>query len=265
MTYFIKIFLLFFFSAAILLEAQEATAVKEEKQETFLFSKRKFAIRHHWYWGAGAVVSDVPVMKSRFTVPFAQLLYEYNVSDPSKTFRFSMGGGLYGLNVILPVPVFQPSLYIGSENNDLMARFSAGPFYDVIIGGHAGVLFSGGVVFKNRIDVSFVIVPFGSQPVRPYPEIIGKSEEVFLDTARVGYRKDPNGKSLVIYDGKHYHPDDDRYNNNDDEYYYSQYDIDYGNGEYGGHSKSNPGDFDYIDGREYITFPYFGLMITFRH
>ncbi len=237
----------------------------DEKSERFFFTERVYAERHHWYWGAGAVVSDLPVIKARLRVPFSQFLYEYNITDPAKTYRFSLGGGLYGLNGILPVPAFQPSLYLGSENNEIMGRLSAGLFSDITVGGHSGVMFSGGVVIKNRIDLSLVIVPFGVQPVRPYSEILGSTQEEFIETSKVAYEKDPFGKPLIKYDSKNRHPNDPQYNTSDSLIYYSSYDMDYGNATYSNNTKSHPGDFDYVKGREYITFPYFGIVVTFRH
>ncbi len=235
------------------------------KKESFFFTDRVYANRHHWYWGLGAVVSQLPVIKAGFKVPFSQVLYEYNVTDPSKFYRFSLGGGLYGLNGILPVPAIQPSIYIGSENNEIMARLSSGFFSDITVGNHSAVLFSAGVIIKNRIDLSLVMVPFGIQPVRPYPEILGSLEEDFIPVEDVDYTKDPFGKNLTVYDSKHRHEDDPRFNDEDNQYYYSSYDMDYGNGKYNGNAKIHPGDFDYVKGREYISFPYFGLMLTFRH
>jgi hypothetical protein len=241
------------------------TAASTSADERFIFSKRKFAQRHHWYWGVGAVVSDIPVMESRFKVPFSQVLYEYNFGDLNSNVRFALGGGLYGLNAILPVPAFQPSLYIGSENSEVMGRFSVGAFSDIVVGGHSGVMLSAAVVIKNRLDISAVMVPFGTQPVRPYPEILGSLEEEFQEISTAPSTLDINGKPLVVYDNKRRHPKDPAYDTTGTMKYYSSYDIHYGNGEYAYKTRSNPGDFDYIKPREYIKFPYFGIMITFRH
>lgn len=245
--------------------AAEYQKPESKEEEKFIFATRKYAQRSHWYWGLGAVVSDVPVMQSRFKIPFSQVLYEYNFGDLNSNVRFSMGGGFYGLMAILPVPAIQPSLYIGSENNDVMGRFSLGGFSDFVVGGHSGVLLSAGVVIKNRIDVSIVGVPYGTQPVRPYPELLGSREEEYIPVSDVRYARDPFGNQLKRYDSNHYHQDDDKRYDGTSQQYYSSYDMDYGNASFSGDTKTNPGDFDYVTRRDYIKYPYFGLMVTFRH
>jgi hypothetical protein len=218
----------------------------------------------HWSWGLGLMTTDIPIAASRLTAFMTQIFYERNLNNTDASYRFALGGGFYGLGGLLPVPVLRPAFYFGSEKSPIMGRVTVGGFYDLLVGGHAGVSLTAGMVVRNRFDFSIILVPWGTQPVRPYQEFFGKTEEEFIDTSDVAYPFDPDDKPLPLYDRKHFRDDDPRFNANDAMLYYSSYDRDYGISGLN-NPKAFPGDFDYVKPREYISYPYFGFMLTFRY
>lgn len=132
------------------------------------------------YWGVGLgyVFNKVPVSMSTFNVFMSNLWYSHVFGDPNDQTRIAGTLGLYGFQLLLPVPRASVDFYLGKPSQTVQFKGGIGGFYDVAVGGHAGVNGEIGVVLKNRVDISFMAVPFGKDSERSYAEFMGlKSEE----------------------------------------------------------------------------------------
>ena len=132
------------------------------------------------YWGVGLgyVFNKVPVSLSTFNVFMSNLWYSHVFGDPNDNTRIAGTLGLYGFQLLLPVPRASVDFYLGKPTQTVQFKGGIGGFYDVAVGGHAGVNGEVGVVLKNRVDISFMAVPFGKDSERSYAEFMGlKSEE----------------------------------------------------------------------------------------
>jgi hypothetical protein len=136
------------------------------------------------YWGVGLgyVFNKVPVSMSTFNVFMSNLWYSHVFGDPNDQTRIAGTLGLYGFQLLLPVPRASVDFYLGKPSQTVQFKGGIGGFYDVAVGGHAGVNGELGVVLKNRVDISFMAVPFGKDSERSYAEFMGlKSEEEALE------------------------------------------------------------------------------------
>jgi hypothetical protein len=131
-----------------------------------------------WGVGLGYVFNRVPISLSTFDVFMSNLWYSHVFGDPNDQTRIAGTLGLYGFQLLLPVPRMSMDFYVGKPTQDIQFKGGIGGFYDVAVGGHAGVNGELGVVIKNRVDVSFMAVPFGVDSKRSYAEFMGiKSQE----------------------------------------------------------------------------------------
>jgi len=62
---------------------------------------------------------------------------------------------------------------LGRPGSDIKAKLGVGGFYDLWVGGHAGLIIKPGVVFADRFETTFLIVPTGSDSERSYGEALG--------------------------------------------------------------------------------------------
>lgn len=144
------------------------------------------AKQDYWGVGFGYVFNKVPISMSTFDVFMANLWYSRVFGDPGEDIRMAGTLGLYGFQVLLPVPRASLDLYVGKPTQTLQFKGGIGGFYDVAVGGHGGISGELGVVVKNRVDISFLAVPLGTDSKRSYAEFMGiKSEE----EARRDYEK----------------------------------------------------------------------------
>ncbi len=137
------------------------------------------ASRTTWGWNLGGVVTELPIsqaLDSGFAVLMSNIYYSHYLSNPDDYFRTAATLGLYGFQIILPVPYAALDFYLGSPVNDIQFKGSVGGFYDITVGGHAGVAVGAGVLLKNTFNVSFFMVPFGKDADRDYLEFVGKRE-----------------------------------------------------------------------------------------
>jgi hypothetical protein len=79
--------------------------------------------------------------------------------------------------LVLPVPKVGVEMIIGEPTQDIQGKVGASAFYDVSVGGHGGVAAELGVRIKNKVDVSFFIVPAGWDSKRDYLEFVGVRDE----------------------------------------------------------------------------------------
>ena len=98
--------------------------------------------------------------------------------------------GLYGFQLLLPVPRASMDFYVGKPSQTVQFKGGIGGFYDVAVGGHGGVNGELGVVLRNRVDISFMAVPFGTDSKRSYAEFMGikSQEEADKDYKKAGNR-----------------------------------------------------------------------------
>jgi hypothetical protein len=131
-----------------------------------------------WGVGLGYVFNKVPISMSTFNVFMSNLWYSHVFGDPNDQTRIAGTLGLYGFQLLLPVPRASMDFYVGKPSQAIQFKGGIGAFYDVAVGGHAGVNGELGVVINNRVDVSFMAVPFGRDSERSYAEFMGlKSQE----------------------------------------------------------------------------------------
>jgi hypothetical protein len=133
--------------------------------------------RSFWGWGLGLVFTQIPISESKFTVMMSELHYGYYLTDPNDFTRTAATLGLYGFALVLPVPKVGVEMIIGEPTQDIQGKVGASAFYDVSVGGHGGVAAELGVRIKNKVDVSFFIVPAGWDSKRDYLEFVGVRDE----------------------------------------------------------------------------------------
>ncbi len=138
------------------------------------------ADRSYWGWNLGGVFSDIPISEAidnGFAVFMANLYYGHYLTDPNEKFRTAFSLGVYGFQLILPVPVIGMDVFVGKPNQDLQFKGSIGGFYDITVGGHAGMALGAGVLLKNSFNVSLFMVPFGKDADRDYLNFVGSRDE----------------------------------------------------------------------------------------
>ena len=129
--------------------------------------------QNYWGFGFGYVFNKIPVSMSTFNVAISDLWYSHIFGDPNEKIRMAGTLGFYGFAIALPVPKVSCDLYYGKPTEDLQFKTGVGGFYDVAVGGHGGLFGDVGVVVKNRVDLTFMAVPFGSDSKRSYSEFLG--------------------------------------------------------------------------------------------
>lgn len=141
----------------------------------------------HFGLGAGMAFTNVPFSMSKLKLPLTYLYYDRQFTDPTSPVRASVELGMYGFEGIVPVPELGSNLYLGSEESLIQGKIGIGGFYDIAVGGHAGVTVKGGVILANRFDFSLFVVPLGRDSKRSYLEVIGAESKA---EAQDGYAKE---------------------------------------------------------------------------
>lgn len=152
----------------------------------------------HVNLGFGMVTSDLPISEADLRLMITTVNYDYCFMNPMKKFRTSLEIGLYGFYGILPIPELGANLYIGSEDQDIHYKIGVGGFYDISVGGHAGLMVKPGIIIKNRFDVSFFIVPTGLDSEKSYAQFLGLQSK---DEAKEEYKKHDNQHVIMPYYG----------------------------------------------------------------
>lgn len=171
-------------SAALPVHAQDSEAADGESsvRETRMNSDYQGeAKQDYWGVGLGYVFNKVPVSLSTFNVFMSNLWYSHIFGNPNDDIRVAGTMGLYGFQLLLPVPRVAIDLYAGKPSQTVQFKGGIGGFYDVAVGGHAGVSGDIGVVLKNRVDISFMAVPFGKDSERSYAEFMGLKSQKEAD------------------------------------------------------------------------------------
>jgi hypothetical protein len=130
-----------------------------------------------WGWGVGLVFTEVPISESQFTVLMSDLHYGYYLTDPNDFVRTAATIGLYGFALVLPVPKVGLDMIIGDPTQAVQGKVGATAFYDISVGGHGGIAGEVGVRLKNKVDVTFSVVPAGTDSKRDYLEFVGIHDE----------------------------------------------------------------------------------------
>ncbi len=136
--------------------------------------------RSYWGWNVGGVFTDIPIsvaIDSGFAVLMSNAYYGRYLTDPTADFRTAFTLGLYGFQLILPVPVVGMDVFLGNRESDLQFKGTVGGFYDITVGGHAGMALGIGALFKDRFNVSFFAVPFGKDADKDYLSFVGTRDE----------------------------------------------------------------------------------------
>lgn len=142
------------------------------------------AQQNYWGFGLGYVFNKIPVSMSTFNVAISDLWYSHIFGDPSEKVRVAGTLGFYGFAIAIPVPKASFDIYYGKPTGDLQFKGGVGGFYDVAVAGHGGVDGEVGVVVKNRVDISFMAVPLGTDAKRSYSEFLGLTSK---DEAKQDY------------------------------------------------------------------------------
>jgi hypothetical protein len=129
--------------------------------------------QNYWGFGFGYVFNKIPISLSTFNVAISDLWYSHIFGDPAEKVRVAGTLGFYGFAIALPVPRVACDLYYGKPTDDIQVKGGVGGFYDIAVGGHGGVVGEVGIVVKNRVDLTFMAVPLGSDSKRSYSEFLG--------------------------------------------------------------------------------------------
>ncbi|MEO7425464.1 MAG: hypothetical protein ABI036_09775, partial [Fibrobacteria bacterium] len=140
--------------------------------------------QNYWGFGIGYVFNRIPISLSTFNVPISDLWYSHIFGDPDENTRIAGTVGFYGFQVLLPVPKFSVDMYYGKPSADIQYKGGVGGFYDVTVGGHGGLTGEIGVVLKNRVDLSFMAVPLGTDSKRSYSEFLGLETKAEAEESR---------------------------------------------------------------------------------
>lgn len=133
--------------------------------------------KSYWGFGLGYVFTEIPISQSEFTVFMSELYYSYYLSDPNASMRTALTLGAYGFALILPVPQVSAEFFLGAPTQDIQGKLGVGGFYDISVGGHAGMSLELGARLKDKVDVSFFIVPTGVDSKRDYLDFLGLRDE----------------------------------------------------------------------------------------
>ncbi len=136
--------------------------------------------RTHWGWEVGGVFSEFPVSKaidSGFAILMSHGYYSWDLGTPGGFVQPSLSVGAYGFQLLLPVPEMSLGATLGAPGQDLRGKVSVGGFYDMFVGGHAGLTLSGGLLIKDRFNINLFMVPFGKDADRDYLYMAGIRDE----------------------------------------------------------------------------------------
>jgi hypothetical protein len=136
--------------------------------------------RTHWGWEVGGVFSEFPVSKaidSGFAILMSHGYYSWDLGPSGGFVQPSLSVGAYGFQLLLPVPEISLDATLGAPGQDLRGKISVGGFYDMFVGGHAGLTLSGGLLIKDRFNINLIMVPFGKDADRDYLYMAGIRNE----------------------------------------------------------------------------------------
>ena len=174
------------------------TAVTVVVMATSTFAKFGVESRRHLLFSAGIVLNELPVAVAEMKLPITQFAYDYSFMEPTEFFRTSIEIGAYGFYGLLPVPELGANIYIGRESQDFQGKLGINGFYDISVGGHAGMAIRPGIIIKNRVEFSFIIVPFGTDSKQSYQEFFGLET---AEEAQKSYEENGNRHVVVPYYG----------------------------------------------------------------
>jgi hypothetical protein len=135
----------------------------------------------HFGWGVGMAFSKIPFLMSNLKLPLSNFYYDRQFTDPNNSIRASAELGLYGFSGIIPVPEIGSNLYIGGEKSPIQGKIGLGGFYDIAVGGHAGIMAKLGAILANRFDLSVFVVPTGTDSKQSYQEFLGLESKASAD------------------------------------------------------------------------------------
>jgi hypothetical protein len=160
--------------------AHPASAAGQPESDSAAHSQQNY-----WGFGFGYVFNKIPISLSTFNVPISDLWYSHIFGDPDERTRIAGTLGIYGFQILLPVPKASVDLYYGRPTDDIQYKGGVGGFYDVTVGGHGGLMGEIGLVLKNRVDVSFMAVPLGTDSKRSYGEFMGLESKEEAEAGRL--------------------------------------------------------------------------------
>ncbi|HPI02285.1 MAG TPA: hypothetical protein PLB12_00075 [Candidatus Goldiibacteriota bacterium] len=127
-----------------------------------------------WVLGAGGAVNSLPLASSKFTLPLIYLAYEGVNKKSLGNFDTSWSFGLYDFMPEAEFAVIMPV-------KPLDFRLSVGAYYDIIIGGHAGMLVKAGAILNKTYSFDVMVIPIGTQPSVSYSESLSQQKIVEND------------------------------------------------------------------------------------
>jgi hypothetical protein len=148
-------------------------AVSESIQDRDVYAERDTKTGF-WIVGAGAMVNRLPLSASEFTLPMIYFAYESIYKKMLGAFDFSWSIGFYDL-----MPEIEFAVIMPMKPFDL--RVSVGGYYDMILGGHAGMLMKTGIILNKYVQFDVLLIPFGTQPTISYQELITTGKKVEYD------------------------------------------------------------------------------------
>jgi hypothetical protein len=152
------------------------SVLKEEKSQGALLDQYDENAKKNGMWiiGAGAAINRLPVAASEFTLPLFYFGYEALQKKALGEMDYSWCFGFYDF-----MPSVEFAAYINAKPFDF--RFSAGGYYDLIIGGSAGVVCKAGVVINKSVGFDVLMIPVGTQPSVSYSESLKTGKVVEND------------------------------------------------------------------------------------
>lgn len=129
-----------------------------------------------WLIGAGAAVDRLPLTAAKFSLPMFYFAYESIYKKMLGTLDFSWSIGFYDLMPELEFAVLMPM-------KPFDIRISAGGYYDLIIGGAAGMLVKLGVILNKTVQFDLLMIPIGTQPTISYQDLISTGKKIDVSEA----------------------------------------------------------------------------------
>ncbi|MCX7698595.1 MAG: hypothetical protein N2114_03920 [Candidatus Goldbacteria bacterium] len=129
---------------------------------------------YFWIVGGGAMVEKLPISAAKYTLPIIFVAYESIYKKSISALDFSWSIGFYDL-----MPEIEFAVTVPLKPFDI--KLSAGGYYDLIIGGHAGLLTKVGIIINKTIGFDVILVPIGTQPTVSYSESLKKQKIIEND------------------------------------------------------------------------------------
>jgi hypothetical protein len=117
--------------------------------------------------GAGCIVDKFPIADAAFAKGVIRIGYEHYFMNVRRgPIKWSPEVGLNLLNWYLPTPYACANFYLGKY--PFYGKVGLGAYYEFVLGGHAAMFLNLGCELNQIIEVSYMLIPFGSQPRRSY-------------------------------------------------------------------------------------------------